>query len=182
MRCMMRIIASSRVRPIHATFVLSVLIYLDDLPVIQENIRKGFIETQTKVNSWVANLKKKIDGEDEEDFNAPARPGPGYQTQQYPYRRSGEGRSSADRERYDADPQVLGDDFSGLELRDAEGSETPCNAFQVIISLTLIPQAPPPKPNRPLANPNLFKPTPPPPTDRRVSFQDGPPEEIGSST
>jgi hypothetical protein len=42
--------------------------------------------------------------------------------------------------------------------------------------------APPPKPNRPLANPNLFKPTPPAPTDRRVSFQDGPPEEIGSST
>jgi hypothetical protein len=41
--------------------------------------------------------------------------------------------------------------------------------------------APPPKPHRPLANPNLFKATPPAPTDRRVSFQDGPPEEIGSS-
>lgn len=31
------------------------------------------------------------------------------------------GRRSGDRERYDADPQVLGDDFSALELRDSEG-------------------------------------------------------------
>lgn len=37
-------------------------------------------------------------------------------------RRSGDmGRRSGDRERYDADPQVLGDDFSALELRDSEG-------------------------------------------------------------
>ena len=37
--------------------------------------------------------------------------------------------------------------------------------------------------SRPLANPDLFKPTPPRPqsnqSGRRVSFQDGPPEEIG---
>lgn len=41
--------------------------------------------------------------------------------------------------------------------------------------------APPPKPTRPLANPNLFKPTPQTPssTDRKVSFQDGPNDEIG---
>ncbi|KAL8964438.1 MAG: hypothetical protein Q9183_004448 [Haloplaca sp. 2 TL-2023] len=42
--------------------------------------------------------------------------------------------------------------------------------------------APPRRSNRPLANPDLFKPTPPRPqsnTGRRVSFQDGPPEEIG---
>ena len=34
--------------------------------------------------------------------------------------------------------------------------------------------------NRPLANPDLFKPTPipPPSSGRRVSFQNGPPEEI----
>lgn len=36
-------------------------------------------------------------------------------------RRSADGRRSGDRDRYDADPQVLGDDFSALELRDAEG-------------------------------------------------------------
>ncbi len=30
----------------------------DDLPVIRENLRKGFVETQTKVNSWFNDLKK----------------------------------------------------------------------------------------------------------------------------
>ena len=42
--------------------------------------------------------------------------------------------------------------------------------------------APPRRSTRPLANPDLFKSTPPRPqsnTGRRVSFQDGPPEEIG---
>ena len=43
--------------------------------------------------------------------------------------------------------------------------------------------AAPRRSSRPLANPDLFKPTPPRPqsnqSGRRVSFQDGPPEEIG---
>lgn len=42
--------------------------------------------------------------------------------------------------------------------------------------------APPRRSSRPLANPDLFKPTPPRPQSnagRRVSFQDGPPDEIG---
>src|SRR5271167_1933442 len=38
----------------------------DDLPVIKENLRKGFLETQSKVNGWITNLKKKIDGEDDQ--------------------------------------------------------------------------------------------------------------------
>jgi len=38
----------------------------DDLPVIRENLRKGFVETQKTVNSWITNLKKRIDGEDVE--------------------------------------------------------------------------------------------------------------------
>jgi hypothetical protein len=91
-------------------------------------------------------------------------PSEGYQqgyseTQTYnrPRRSAESGRRSGDRERYDADPQVLGDDFSALELRDAE--------------------APPPPPARPLANANLFKPASS--SDRRkVSFQDGPPQTI----
>ena len=33
--------------------------------------------------------------------------------------------------------------------------------------------------HRPLANPDLFKPTPPAPTSRKVSFHNGPPDEIG---
>ncbi|KAJ9317241.1 hypothetical protein DTO271D3_2531 [Paecilomyces variotii] len=114
----------------------------DDLPVIRENIRKGFLDTQSKVNSWVQNLKKKLDGEEDED-----QPAGGYHRDSGSYgrpRRSGDmGRRSADRERYDADPQVISDDFATLELRDAE--------------------VPPPRPARPLANPNLFKTSSPSP-------------------
>lgn len=92
------------------------------MPVIRENIRKGFVETQSKVNAWVQNFKKRLDGEDE------VPPSEGYQqgyseaqTYNRPRRSADSGRRSGDRERYDADPQVLGDDFSALELRDAEG-------------------------------------------------------------
>ncbi|MCJ1361713.1 ubiquitin-binding protein cue5 [Acarospora aff. strigata] len=139
----------------------------DDLPVIRENIRKGFLETQSTVNKWVTSLKKKIDGEDDEDYPPqPPRPAQGYNAgppqQSYGIRRSGElGRRSGDRDRYDADPQLIGDDFATLQLRDEEGAQR--------------------RSGRPLANPNLFKPTPAAPQSdsRRVSFQDGPPQEIG---
>ena len=98
--------------------------YTDDLPVIRDNIKKGFLETQQTVNKWVNNLKKKIDGEDEDDYQKPPRQN--YAPQQpYGNRRSNEfGRRSADRERYDADPQVLGDDFAGLSMKDNEGKLT----------------------------------------------------------
>ncbi|KAL4905723.1 hypothetical protein BDW74DRAFT_12253 [Aspergillus multicolor] len=132
----------------------------DDLPVIRENIRKGFLDTQSKVSSWVQNLKKRIDGEDEEEATHVAR-GYGDENCGRP-RRSGDlGRRSGDRERYDADPQVLSDDFSALELRDSE--------------------APPARPPRPLANSALYKSSSSPSPDRRkVSFQEGPPTEIGN--
>jgi hypothetical protein len=96
----------------------------DDLPVIRENIRKGFLETQSKVNTWVQNFKKKLDGDEEEQEEPEVNYGqPQRETQTYGrVRRSGDSaRRSGDRERYDADPQVLGDDFSALELRDSEG-------------------------------------------------------------
>lgn len=96
----------------------------DDLPVIRDNIRKGFLETQSTVNKWVTSLKKKIDGEDEDDFHGQAAaPAQGYAPpQQYGGRRSSEfSRRSTDRDRYDADPQVLGDDFAGLRMQDNEG-------------------------------------------------------------
>ncbi|KAL3489777.1 hypothetical protein BJX62DRAFT_149657 [Aspergillus germanicus] len=131
----------------------------DDLPVIRENIRKGFLDTQTKVSAWVQNLKKRLDGEEEDEDNHAPR---GYGEESYGRpRRSGDlGRRSGDRERYDADPQVLSDDFSALELRDTE--------------------APPPRPPRPLANPALYKSSSPSPDRRKVSFQEGPPTEIGN--
>lgn len=100
----------------------------DDLPVIQENIKKGFLETQTKVNRWITDFKKKLDGEEEDEAQPGSSQvprqnfGPSQSDQLYGIRRSAEGRHSADRERYDADPRVLGDDFSTLELRDNEGT------------------------------------------------------------
>ncbi|OCT54610.1 CUE domain protein [Cladophialophora carrionii] len=139
----------------------------DDLPEIRDNIRKGFVETQKTVNSWISAFKKKIDGEEDDDveFGQAQPPLPARPTQQSPFpgRRSAEMRRSADLQRYDADMQPIGDDFSKLELRDGD--------------------APPRTSSRPLANPNLFKSQgpdrrPSPGTNRKVSFQDGPPEEI----
>jgi hypothetical protein len=138
------------------------------LPEIRDNIRQGFFETQKTVNSWITSFKKKLDGEDEDqDYNQP----PPRQSQPYSRtgnqqqgRQSAEMRRSADMSRYDADPQVIGDDFSKLGLRDGE--------------------APPRTSSRPLANPNLFRSDglprkSPTGSGRKVSFQDGPPEEIG---
>ncbi|KFY59751.1 hypothetical protein V496_05547 [Pseudogymnoascus sp. VKM F-4515 (FW-2607)] len=144
----------------------------DDLPVIKENLRKGFIETQSKVNGWFTNLKKRIDGDDLSDIHAEQQRqeqgynqgyNQGYQNQQYNSRRGdSSGRRSGDSGRYDADPQVLSDDFTGIQLNDDTSNAR--------------------RSTRPLANPDLFKPTPATPRSndgsRKVSFQDGPPEEI----
>ncbi|RMJ28035.1 CUE domain protein [Aspergillus sp. HF37] len=128
----------------------------NDLPVIRDNIRKGFFETQSKVNSWVQNLKKRMDGEETEGEQS----GEGYNEAQQGYsrpRHSGDmGRRSGDREHYDADPQVLSDDLTALELKDTE--------------------APPPRPPRPNANPASQKTSSP--DKRKVSFQEGPPTQI----
>lgn len=99
--------------------------------MIRENIRKGFLETQSKVNSWVQNFKKRLDGEEDDYDDEDQQHSGSYpqahgetQTTYGRARRSGDyARRSGDRERYDADPQVLGDDFSALELRDSEGTK-----------------------------------------------------------
>ncbi|KAI0837329.1 hypothetical protein F5Y06DRAFT_86873 [Hypoxylon sp. FL0890] len=125
----------------------------DDLPVIKENLRKGFLETQTKVNSWFTNLKKKIDGEydENEDETQPSK----HQRQHVMGRRSGEGsRRSADYHRYDADPQVLSDDFAGIRLH-PDGR---------------------PSQERPSSNPSVYRPPPstsPKPEGRKVAFKEG---------
>lgn len=92
----------------------------DDLPIIKENLKKGFFETQTKVNGWITTLRKKIDGEEEEGSSSAPQ---GHYNQQYGSRRSGDGRQSGDYNRYDADPHVLGDDFAGIQLND-DGSKS----------------------------------------------------------
>ena len=94
----------------------------DDLPVIRENLRKGFVETQSKVNSWITNFKKKLDDafEEEEEERRQSTAAHG--------RRPGEpsSRRSGDYERYDADPHVITDDFAGMRLS-ADGSTSLSN-------------------------------------------------------
>ena len=134
-------------------------IMTDDLPEIRDNLKKGFFETQKTVTSWISNFKKNFEEPEEEVDHTRQNTRMNAQSQQ---RRSGEyGRRSADYGRYDADPQVIGDDFSKLDLKDGDH--------------------PPRTTSRPTANPNLFR------SDKResskgsgrkVSFQDGPPEEI----
>lgn len=92
----------------------------DDLPVIRDNLRKGFEETQKQVNGWITNIRKKI----EENFDESEEGGPSGQGQQGQqgqqqygqYARQGQGRRSGDYHRYDADPQVLSDDFAGMKF------------------------------------------------------------------
>ncbi len=105
----------------------------DDLPVIRESLRKGFVETQSKFNSWVTGIKKKIDEDwiagDDDDDDANDGHGPQQGQGRTGYGRGGFGaaagygrpppRRSGD---YDADPQVLSDDFAGIQLH-ADGSK-----------------------------------------------------------
>ncbi|KAF2395525.1 hypothetical protein EJ06DRAFT_269350 [Trichodelitschia bisporula] len=134
----------------------------DDLPVIKQSIQKGFQETQTKVNKWIMDFKKKLDGdEDDEPIPPSSRTfkrqnfGPSQSDQLYGIRKSAEAsRRSGDRDRYDADPRVLSDDFTNLELRD-EGM------LSVAVKNSANYPVPPPRPPRPLANPDLFKPSGP---------------------
>lgn len=97
----------------------------DDLPVIKENLRKGFLETQTKVNSWFNNLKKRIDEEftEEDDERRQQR------TQMGPRQGGDRNRRSGDYDRYDADPELLSDDFAGMRFhQDGSKSALPRSA------------------------------------------------------
>jgi len=134
----------------------------DDLPVIKDNIKKGFLETQTKVNGWLNEFKRRIDGDDnDEQTHAPA--GSTRQSSNTQYARSGSrrsydspiggGRRSTDR--YDADPAILNDDFAHLALHDNTGDASSST-------------------RRPKANPNLFQPTATSGSGRKVSFEDRP--------
>lgn len=90
----------------------------DDLPEIQEQLKKGFQETQVKVNGWFKDLKKKFDEQFDEGEGSSSHQG----AQRYG---SGIGESaqrSRDYERYDADPEMLSDDFAGIKLH-GDGSK-----------------------------------------------------------
>lgn len=96
----------------------------DELPVIRDQLRQGFFETQTKVNGWISTLRKRIeDSFDESEDPHHGHGGPQGQQAQGRYR-PGESANSRRSGDYDADPQVLGDDFAGMRLS-ADGSELP---------------------------------------------------------
>ncbi|KAH9835511.1 CUE domain-containing protein 5 [Teratosphaeria destructans] len=145
----------------------------DDLPEIGKNIQQGFMETQKRVNSWINNFKKKIDGveDDEEDLYASSRKGtglspgrknfgPSQSEQIHGIRKSAEAqRRSTEAQRYDADPHEFdANEFERLELKD---EETP-------------PPMPPRTSSRAKANPDLFKSQPKPP-------QSGPVDEVDAA-
>ncbi|POS87932.1 hypothetical protein EPUL_000191 [Erysiphe pulchra] len=83
----------------------------DDLPIIKDNLKKGFLETQNKVSNWITLLKKKIDGDDDDD-DTHQNHGSTSRVNKF----NDGGRKSDDFSPYDADPQVLGDDFAGIQM------------------------------------------------------------------
>ncbi|KAJ2898726.1 hypothetical protein MKZ38_003678 [Zalerion maritima] len=129
----------------------------DELPIIKENLRKGFIETQTKFNEWFTTMKKKMDGdEDDLDYHDDGpRPGHGR-----PGRRQAEpNRRSNDYDTYDADPQLLTDDFAGMKFK-SDG--TPARR----------PGQGQGQPQMGVGNSNVFRPPPKStsPSGRKVAF------------
>jgi hypothetical protein len=104
------------------------LTHEDDLPVIKQNLAKGFADTKDTINKWIKDFQKRIDGDDSDDpIPRPGGPsnqrqnfGPSTSSQLHGIRKTADAnRQSGDKDRYDADPQVLGDDFGHrLELRD----------------------------------------------------------------
>lgn len=124
----------------------------DELPVIKENLRKGFLETQNKFNEWFTTVKKRIDGDmDDPDYHDDGpRPGHGRVG-----RRPGElSRRSNDYDRYDADPQLLTDDFAGMKFH-SDG--TPARNQKPM-----------------MGNPDVFRPPPKStsPAPRKVAFKE----------
>ncbi|CAI4218196.1 unnamed protein product [Parascedosporium putredinis] len=92
----------------------------------KDDEEEGFFETQTKVNSWITNFKKKIDDAFEEEEAERQKQQQQQQQQHLAYgRRPGESsRRSGDYDRYDADPQLITDDFAGMKLA-ADGTSPP---------------------------------------------------------
>ncbi|KAF2451517.1 hypothetical protein P171DRAFT_375775 [Karstenula rhodostoma CBS 690.94] len=134
----------------------------DDLDEIKRNLEQGFDGARNTINKWVGGFMKKLEGEPQKydqygnevyRHNQRQDFGPSQSDQLRGIRRSAEARRSADHNRYDNDNRMLDDDFEALELRDDESH-------------------PNQRSNRPLANPDLFKPTPVSPP------QSGPVDEV----
>ena len=118
----------------------------DDLPVIRENLRKGFVETQNKFNTWFTNVKKRIDEEwNEEPEGSQQQQGGRNAFMGRPSRDGANtGRRSGDYDRYDADPELLSDDFAGMKFNN-DGSKLTLHTSarygpQILTTTTTQPQ------------------------------------------
>lgn len=124
------------------------------------------------MNKWVTELKKKIDAElsPNEEPPHPSHPAPPHES------RAGSSKVSSGYTSYDADPRVLSDDFTHLEVKDnsreegVQELEAPfwCRYADIFL---VTPRRPP----RPVANPKLFQPSATSGNSsgqRKVSFQD----------
>ena len=132
----------------------------DDLPVIRENLRKGFVETQTKVNSWFNDLKKRINDqfdEQHEDDDENHQGGAGNSSFMGRPTRD-QSRRTNDYDRYDADPELLSDDFAGMRFN-PDGSTL--NPYILILLLGLFPLS---SPSRSFTGTNVEDPRPREPT------------------
>ena len=146
----------------------------DELPVIRENLKKGFAETQTKVFGLIQQFKKKID-ETFEEGEGSGRQNAGAQAGLWGGQGgSGSvGRRSNDHDRYDADPLVLGDDFSGITLNDGTLSSAHFDGNST--GLTEVGS----KAGAPINNPNMFK---PPPSEGCPAFREALSDDIYSTS
>lgn len=112
----------------------------EDLPVIKENIKKGFMETQSKVTGWFNEFKKRIENDTSPEASPAgsarssgqyARPGARRQTG------LGDGSRRSRDGGYDADPQVLSDDFTHLNMNDNTGGEFESPLYWILVFLLL---------------------------------------------
>lgn len=146
----------------------------DDLPVIQEKLKQGFVETQGRFNSWFGTMKKRFDEEFAENDDDQVRTRPGQGHEQFPGPRPGQAsRRSGDYERYDADPQVLSDDFAGMRFN-PDGSRFPTR-HDSLRQATDMAEAP--VRERGVNSPDMFRPPPPSKSPRssegrKVAFRD----------
>lgn len=114
----------------------------EDLPQLRDNLTKGFNETKEKVNNWVENFKKKIDGDEKTpglfnglfgNANAGSRNNSGSGASGAYYGDEGRSYNSGYRggvppggrtqRFYDRDPQEVS--FHGISMQDHDNSEEP---------------------------------------------------------
>lgn len=92
----------------------------DELPQLRDNLTKGFNETKDKVNSWVENLKKKIDGDDKNPgVFAGLFGGNGNENNGSNARYGGSGSKSGFTHYYDKDGNITG--YQPVDRRNPQG-------------------------------------------------------------